>query len=427
MATTSPLLRVAPYAGAFLGPFAGNAVNVLLPVLQQTYAVDVRLAALSLTAYMVPFAAAQFVSGMVADRYGRRQVLTVGFAAFGLSSLGCALASGYGLFLVARAGQGLANACTTPILMALLGDEAEPRRLGRSLGWFSSANTAGLFLAPLVSGALAVWNWRLVFVLLAAACAPLALLYASGIQWQRGQRAAASQRGMGGSRGALADVLTPALGALCASAMLGYLSLNGVGFVVALDAAARFGLAPKESGLLLSCFGLAVMLASAPAGFAVDRLGSVRVSATGTVGAAVVLALLPAAPAPGAVGALLLVGGTAVAALWAGLTKLAVQAAPERRATASSWFNAWKFVGYAVAPLLYAPVYAAFGAGVAFGVAAAATTLILLPLAYLARRTGVAGSLPAAADGTARHACTPASLADPAGCLDRVGDRQRPR
>src|SRR5437868_6667715 len=113
---------LAPYLGAFLGPFAGNTVQVLLPVLERSYHVDVRLAALSLTAYLAPFAAAQFVSGALADRFGRYHVLTAGFAAFGLSSLACALAPSYGLFLAARAAQGLSNACTTPILMALLGD-----------------------------------------------------------------------------------------------------------------------------------------------------------------------------------------------------------------------------------------------------------------------------------------------------------------
>jgi len=377
------MLQASPYLGAFLGPFAGNVVNVLLPSLQLAYAVDVQLAALSLTAYLVPFAAAQFVSGAIADRYGRRRVLASGFATFSAASLGCALAPTYGLFLAARAAQGLANACTTPILMAELGDTVEPRRLGRALGWFGAANTAGLFFAPLVSGALAPWNWRLVFALLAAICAPLPVLYL-----QRKPRRGAGLHpavDLDHPRTPLRDVLTPALGALCLCALLGYLSLNGVGFLVALNASAVFGLGPRESGVLLSCFGLAVMLASAPAGHAVDRFGSMPVTLTGTIVAAVVLALLPAAPAPWTIAALLLAGGAAVAGLWAGLTKLAVQAAPGRRATATSWFNAWKFIGYAAAPLLYTPIYAAFGAGAAFGVASGATALVLLPLAYLAR------------------------------------------
>ncbi len=172
-------------------------------------------------------------------------------------------------------------------------------------------------------------------------------------------------------------VLTRRLVALCACAFLGYWSLNGVGFLVVLFSSARFGLDSARSGLLLSAFGLANMLCAAPAGAAVDRYGSVRVSGTGAAGATVVLALLPLAPHPLVLGVLLLAGGGAVAALWAGLSKAAVQVAPARRATASSLFNAWKFVGYAVAPLAYAPLYASAGPRVAFGVAAGASLLLL--------------------------------------------------
>ena len=75
------------YLGAFLGPFGGNVVQVLLPVLQRWYGVEVELAALSETASMVPFAAAQLVSGAMANRFGRRRLLVAGFAAFGLASL----------------------------------------------------------------------------------------------------------------------------------------------------------------------------------------------------------------------------------------------------------------------------------------------------------------------------------------------------
>jgi MFS family permease len=356
-------------------------VQVLLPVLQHWYGVDLNLAALSVTAYVAPFAAAQLVSGALADRFGRSRLLVGGFVAFGLASLLGAAAPTYGGFLAARGAQGLANAFTTPLLMATLGDRVEPARLGRALGWFGAANTAGLFLAPLVAGTLATRDWRLVYLLLAVVSFGLALAYAP---WGR-RRSGPDRPPRGGALGGLREVLTPRLGALCLCAMLGYLSLNGVGFLVALYAAGAFGLGPAQTGLLLAGFGLANMLAAAPMGVAVDRLGSVTVCTAAALIGSTVLALLPVAPTPQGVGALLVAGGAAVAGLWAGLAKLALQAAPARRATASSLFNAWKFVGYALAPLLYAPLYVHFGAGPAFAAAAAATALILLPLAYLAR------------------------------------------
>jgi len=96
--------------------------------------------------------------------------------------------------------------------------------------------------------------------------------------------------------------VTPQLALLCIAAMLGYLSLNGVGFLVALSLAAAHALGPAESGVLLSAFGLTNMVTAGPAGAAVDRL----VSAAGVLLAAVVLVLLPFVPGTLAVGALLL-------------------------------------------------------------------------------------------------------------------------
>jgi MFS family permease len=136
---------------------------------------------------------------------------------------------------------------------------------------------------------------------------------------------------------------------------------------------------------VLSGFGLANMLAAAPAGRLVDRRGGVAISAAGALAGAAVLAVIPAAPGPVAVAGALLAGGVAVAALWAGLTTLAVQAVPDRRATASSLFNAWKFVGYALAPIVYTPLYTTYGPAAAFGAAALASLLILVPLATLVR------------------------------------------
>jgi MFS family permease len=378
---TAPSRTVGIYVGAFLGPFGGNVVQVLLPVLQGWYGVDIQLAALALSAYMVPFAAAQFFSGALADRIGRRPVLVIGFAGFALASLWGALTPTFGGFLWARGCQGLANAFTTPILMAALGDTVESRRLGQALGWFAAVNTAGIFLAPLVSGALAVWDWRLVYLLLAAISAGLTALYA-----RRGSvpDAGTLQHRQLSATAILHVVISPRLAALSAGALLGYLSLSGVGFLVVLHLVDRFGMDVAQSGLILSAFGLANMLVAGPAGAAVDRWGSIKVSVAGVALSAVLLAALPVAPHPVTIAGLMFAGGAAVAGLWAGLTKLAVETFPARRATASSVFSAWKFVGYAISPVLYTPLYTSFGPTVAFTAAAGASAAILLPLGYVA-------------------------------------------
>lgn len=82
---------------------------------------------------------------------------------------------------------GVANAFTTPILLATLGDTLPPRDLPRTVALFSTANQSGHLLGPLVAGILATWSWRWFFVSVAL------LSWVSGIlllRWfhQYGQR-----------------------------------------------------------------------------------------------------------------------------------------------------------------------------------------------------------------------------------------------
>ena len=124
---------------------------------------------------MVPFALLQLVSGTVAERLGPRRVVRGGYVAFGLAAILCALAPNIWLFLCARAAMGAANAFLSPILLAALSEVAAPAVLGRTVGTFAAAQTAGLMLAPILGGLLGEISWRLAFVLVAVVAAILAL------------------------------------------------------------------------------------------------------------------------------------------------------------------------------------------------------------------------------------------------------------
>ena len=71
--------------------------------------------AAAITAYMVPFAALQLVSGTLAERLGARRVVRAGYVVFGAAALACALAPEIWSFLAARAVMGAANAFLSPI------------------------------------------------------------------------------------------------------------------------------------------------------------------------------------------------------------------------------------------------------------------------------------------------------------------------
>ena len=94
------------YIGGFLGPFGGGVVAVLVPQLRDAFDATTAGVALSIPAYLVPFAALQLVSGTLGERLGRRRVVRTGYIAYAVLSLLAALAPTLGAFLVVRALQG---------------------------------------------------------------------------------------------------------------------------------------------------------------------------------------------------------------------------------------------------------------------------------------------------------------------------------
>jgi MFS family permease len=354
--------RVALYAGGFIGPFGGGMVTVLIPELRDAFGVSTASASLALTAYLVPFAALQLVSGTLGERLGRARATRAAFMVYALASVWAALAGSFVPFLVARALQGAANAFTTPLVLAALADATEERDLGRAMGTFAAVQTAGVVGAPLVGGLAGALDYRLAFVAAALAAVGLALLSAPPRRAGRSPAAVVD-----GSPPALrfVDALTPRTRWTAGAAFLAFFAITGLGVVVALRAGDAFGLGPTARGVLLATFGAAGVVAGRPAGGLTDRRGPVPVAAGGAAACALLLPLLGVVGGAAGLALLWLATGVASALLWAGLNVLTVSAAPGNRGGAVSLIGAFKFAGNALAPVAWLPAYAA-GAELAF-------------------------------------------------------------
>lgn len=333
------------YAGGFLGPFGGAMVAPMLPELRDGLDTTLAVAAANLSVYMVPFAAFMLVSGTLAERWGRRRTVRMAYLAYAAASLAGALAPSIGLFLAARAAQGIANAFTTPVLMAALGDLTPPHRLGRTLGLFGSVQAAGLTFAPVVGGLAAAVEWRWAFVTTAAASLVLAALPPRDAQ------------GRGSGAGSWASLRTARLALACVLAALTYFTAVGITTQSPLLAGDRFGLPVQARGLAVAAFGAAGLLAGGLVGRQADRLGPRR------FGLVACGALVAGAVAAGTAPRLaVLVGALALSGL-AGLAgrvsvnTLAVRSTPDNRGGAASLMLACQFLGGAFAPVLLVPVY----------------------------------------------------------------------
>lgn len=378
----APVALTGLYLGVFIGPLMGGVTNVMLPVLQDDFAATLGQVTAAVSAYLVPFVLLQLVSGTIADRFSRGGTVAGGCAAFAASSALAAVAPNIEVFLAARVFQGAANAFTTPVIMATLGDVVPAPRLGRALGTFTTVNTAGLLLAPLLGGVFAETNWRLVFVLLTAVCTALAAYYAWWYLRLRVSAPRAKRPSSAGLAVLVRGLANRRLVLLCIAGWLGYAGINGIAFIVALHLEAAMELGAVRSGAILAGFGLAGMLAAPWGGRAADRWGRRTVVVTGTVATALCTALLAVVPGPWFFAAGYLAAGGAAAFMWAGLHTMAVEALPAQRGGASSVYNTFRFAGAACAPVLYTPLYAVAGAGPVYWAAAGVSLLIVLPIAW---------------------------------------------
>jgi MFS family permease len=337
------------YAGGFLGPFGGAMLVAIIPNVADGLDASVTQVAAAITAYMVPFAVLQLFSGTIAERLGPRRVVRAGYVGFGAAALACALAPEIWSFLAARAVMGAANAFLTPILLAALSEVAAPAVLGRTVGTFAAAQTAGLTFAPVLGGALGEISWRLAFALVAVVSGILALPQLT--------LGAAERPSSDGARASLRALLNRWIALLGSQAVLGYLGFTATGFVLVLVAADEFGLGSSARGLLVAGYGIGGILLGRYAGSVVDRVGRPSTALAGAVACTVGVVGLIVAPNVWSFALVYFLIGCAATFVWAGLNTIAVESFPENRAGATSAYSAFKFAGVAIAPLVYVPLF----------------------------------------------------------------------
>ena len=358
---------LALYVGGFLGPFGGAVLAVLIPELRTAFGATTAEVALAIPAYLVPFATLMLVSGTIGERLGRRRVVRAGYVAYAIFSVAAAVAPSLEVFMASRALQGAANAFLTPLVLAGLAEIVPKERLGRSVGTFAAVQTAAIALSPLCGGLLGEIDWRMAFLVPAAVAVALAFMPPPD-----------SVRGADAQPARLRSAFTRRVGMLSATAFAGYISVTGIGFLVAVRAADAFGMGSGERGVLLAAFGVSGMLLGRSAGRLVDRFGRIPVAVSGTVLCAVLVALLGEAGSPGLLAALWFAAGAGSALVWAGVNTMAVEAVPHNRAGATSVVSAFKFAGNAAAPLVWLPLYGHDLAFVGAGLVSLGATALLV-------------------------------------------------
>jgi EmrB/QacA subfamily drug resistance transporter len=173
-----------PLAALCLAFFVEMVDNTLLSIALPTIGRDLGSGTTALQwvtgAYSLTFGGLLLTAGSVADRWGRRRVLQVGLAVFGVLSLSVVFVTTTGELIALRAALGIAAAAMAPITNSLVFRLFDDKALRmRAITVMIVVGMSGFILGPLLGGtALAHvrWEWLLLVN------APIALIACVGVR-----------------------------------------------------------------------------------------------------------------------------------------------------------------------------------------------------------------------------------------------------
>ena len=139
-------------------------VSPILPAIAQNLNIDIARAGLLITAYMIPFGIFQIIFGPLADRYGKKQVITFSIIMFTIATGLCALGTNLTNLAIFRALTGAFAASVMPIALALIGDVFPVKERQGAIGTYMGISFLGQGLSMAIGGTIAYFlNWRGVF------------------------------------------------------------------------------------------------------------------------------------------------------------------------------------------------------------------------------------------------------------------------
>ena len=331
------------------------------------------------------------VVGILADRYGRRIVLTACLGVFGVFGALAALAPTFPLLLLARFLQGFGSAGLINLAVVLIGDNWSGSERTRILGRNSAVLTVGLASMPSLSGGVTeLAGWRVTFGLYSVA------LVTAGVAWLvlDARRPANPPRVREQIAGAATVVREPIVATTITAGFFVFVLIFGLMLtVMPVHLADAFGLGPAARGVVISIPAITSTIAA----FNLARVRALVAPRTVVmIGSAMFLAvfvIFGITPALSGVIVAALLYGVAEGALIPTLQDLNIEGAPDehRGAVVAVWVGAAR-LGQTVGPLLAGVGLSLVGSGSTL-VIGSAVAAVIFGAAYL-------GPLPRHAQGS---------------------------
>jgi MFS transporter, DHA1 family, multidrug resistance protein len=153
-----------------LGPLSIDMYLPSLPDIGSALAAPTARVQLTISSYLIGFAAGQIIYGPLSDRYGRRPVLFAALAVYAAGAGICAGTQSIDPLIVARLLQGIGGSGSIVLARAIVRDLYSGVRAARELSLMGSISAFAPIVAPMIGGLLQTeFGWRASFILMGVA------------------------------------------------------------------------------------------------------------------------------------------------------------------------------------------------------------------------------------------------------------------
>jgi MFS transporter, ACDE family, multidrug resistance protein len=327
----------------FLAFMGIGVVDPILPVIANSIGLLKWQVELLFTAYILTMAIMMIPSGIFANKFGDKRMMTIGLFVVTVFALLCGCSNGITGLSLFRAGWGLGNSmffATTMTLLIALSDQ-----VARAVGMYEAAIGLGMAGGPLIGGMLGNVSWRYPFYctsMLIGIAFLLALLFVY-------EPKDLQKRKVSGVRELVHLIKFPPFLVSALSAMLYY---YGFFVVLAYSPNVLADLSPVQIGFVFFGWGLCLAYGSAVLSHNLERKYAPKtLLPVGLMGYVVILLLLFLASKTWVIVALIIVSG-----LFSGLnnalfTSLVMDVSPFERSITSGAYNFVRWMGAALGPI----------------------------------------------------------------------------
>lgn len=148
-----------------LGVMGVASITPAFPAIIEHFGLEKKEVAYLITAFSVPGIFLSPITGILADRFGRKTIIVPSLFLFAIAGSACFFANSFDTLLIFRFFQGLGAASLGSLNITLIGDLYQGPSRARLMGMNAAILSIGTATYPLFGGFLASVSWEWVFIL----------------------------------------------------------------------------------------------------------------------------------------------------------------------------------------------------------------------------------------------------------------------